>query len=115
MTETQWDEAKAEVRAAIVEAAEARRMTSYSEVASKVTTVRLEPYSSLMNHLLGAVFEDEKAAGRPALTAIVTHKSGDLEPGAGFYQEARALGYQFDEPYVFWAQQVQNVFKRCGR
>ncbi len=40
-------------------------MTSYSEVASKVTTVRLEPYSSLMNHLLGAVFEDEKADGGP--------------------------------------------------
>ncbi len=44
----------------------------------------------------------------------MTHKSGDLEPGAGFYQEARALGYQFDEPYVFWAQQVQDVFTQCG-
>ena len=112
LTESQWDSAKGEVRAAIVEAAAVRRMTCYSEVAGKVTTVRVEPYSALMNHLLGAVFEDERAAGRPALTALVTHKNGDLEPGAGFYQEARALGYRFEEPYVFWAEQVQAVFKQ---
>ncbi len=34
-----------------------------------------------MNHLLGANFEDEHAAGRPVLTSIVTHKYGDKEPG----------------------------------
>ena len=40
---------------------------------------------------------------------------GDKDPGAGLYDIARSLGYRFDKPYVFWAQQVQDVFKRHGR
>lgn len=115
LTDGQWQTAKDEVCAAILEAAYDRRMTWYGEIAGQVTTVQLDPYSALMNHLLGAVFEDEYAAGRPALTSIVTHKYGDKEPGAGFYDMARSLGYRFDEPYVFWAQQVQDVFKLHGR
>jgi hypothetical protein len=115
LSDQQWDAAKAEVREAILEAAYDRRMTWYGEVAGNVSAVRLDPYSALMNHLLGAVFEDEREAGRPALTSIVTHKYGDKEPGAGFYEMARSLGYQFREPYIFWAQQVQDVFKLYGK
>jgi hypothetical protein len=115
LSDQEWDAAKAEVREAILEAAYDRRMTWYGEVAGSVSAIRLEPYSALMNHLLGAVFEDEREPGRPALTSIVTHKYGDKEPGAGFYQMARSLGYQFQEPYVFWAQQVQDVFKLYGK
>lgn len=115
LTDEQWGLAKEQVRDAVLEAASERRMTWYSEIAGKVTIVQLEPYSALMNHLLGAVFEDEYAAGRPALTSIVTHKYGDKEPGSGFYDMARKLGYRFTEPYVFWAQQVQDVFKLHGK
>lgn len=51
----------------------------------------------MMNHLLEEIFEEERAAGRPALTSIVIHKDGDKEPDPGFYEEARTLGYQFEE------------------
>ncbi|MEU7990101.1 hypothetical protein AB0B56_35085 [Streptosporangium canum] len=115
LTDEQWDVAKEEVRQAILNAAYDRRMTWYGEVASEVATVKLDPHSALMSHLLGAVFEDEHKAGRPALTSIVTHKYGDKEPGKGFYEMARSLGYRFDESYVFWAQQVQDIFKLHGR
>ncbi len=115
LDDEQWDTAKSEVREAILEAAYDRRMTWYGEVAGKVSAVPLDPYSALMNHLLGGVFEDENEAGRPALTSIVTHKYGDKEPGSGFYDMARSLGYQFREPYIFWAQQVQDVFKLYGK
>ncbi|UOZ07908.1 hypothetical protein [Amycolatopsis sp. WQ 127309] len=115
LADDQWQVAKDEVRTAILEAAYDRRMTWYGEVAGQVTAVKLDPYSALMNHLLGAVFEAECAARRPALTSIVTHKYGDKEPGAGFYDMARSLGYRFEEPYLFWAQQVQDVFKLHGR
>lgn len=114
LTDQQWDQAKAELRDAILIAARGRHMTSYSDVASKVTVVHVDAYSTLMNHLLGAILEDEHAAHRPLLTAIVTHKDGDKEPGPGFYDMARHLGYRFDEPYVFWATQVQDIFKRYG-
>jgi hypothetical protein len=115
LSDQEWDAAKAEVREAILEAAYDRRMTWYGEVASSVSAVSLDPYSALMNHLLGALFEDERDARRPALTSIVTHKYGDKEPGAGFYEMARSLGYKFREPYIFWAQQVQDVFKLYGK
>lgn len=114
LTDEEWNDAVAEVRNAILDAAYERRMTWYGEVASKVSGMQLDPYSALMNHLLGAVFEEECEARRPALTSIVTHKYGDKEPGAGFYDMARSLGYRFSEPYVFWAQQVQEVFKLHG-
>ena len=115
LSDDQWGAAKDEVRQAILEAAYDRRMTWYGEIASKVSVISLDPHSALMNHLLGAVFEEEYESGQPALTSIVTHKYGDKEPGSGFYQMARELGYRFNEPYLFWAQQVQDVFKTHGR
>ena len=90
-------------------------MTNYTEVANQIAVFPVEPHSALMNHLLGAVYEREHAAGRPALTAIVTHKQGDLEPGPGFYEMSRALGYRFNQDYVFWSTQVQKVFTAHGR
>jgi hypothetical protein len=115
LPEDQWNSAKAELRAAILAAAQERRMTSYGEIASKVITTHVEAFSPLMNHLLGAIFRDKHDAGSPALTAIVTHKSGDKEPGPGFYDMARGLGIQFSEPYLYWATQVQDVFKLHGQ
>jgi hypothetical protein len=115
LDDDQWAAAVSEVRQAILQAAYEYRMTWYGEVASRVTTVALEPHSPLMNHLLGEVFEHEHRAGRPALTSLVTHKDGDKEPGPGFYEMAKALGYHFDEPYLFWAAQVQDVFKLHGK
>jgi hypothetical protein len=115
LTDDEWQEAKREAKAAILEAAYERRMTWYGEVAAAVTATHVEPFSELMNHLLGDIFQDEHEAGRPALTSIVTHKHGDKEPGKGFYDMARSLGYRFSEPYVFWSTQVQDVFKLYGR
>ncbi len=66
-------------------------MTWYGEIAEKVSVIDLDPHSALMSALLGAVFEDEHAEGRPALTSIVTHKYGDKD------------------------QQVQAVFKTHGK
>jgi hypothetical protein len=115
LTGAQWEDAKSELRQAILDAAYNRRMTWYGECSPKVTTTDVDAHSALMNHLLGAVFQDEHDAGRPLLTAIVTHKDGDKEPGDGFYDMARSLGYSFDEPFVFWSTQVQEVFKLHGR
>lgn len=115
LSDATWEAAKSELRAAIIEAATVRQMTWYSHVAAQVAAVPLDPHSALMNHLLGAILEDEHAASRPLLTAIVTHKDGDKEPGPGFYDMARALGYRFDEPYIFWATQVQDIFKLYGK
>jgi len=90
-------------------------MTSYGEVALRVPVTDLDPDSGLMNHLLGEIFEEGCAAGRLALTSIVTHKDGGKESGPGFYDMASKLGYTFDERFVFWSFQVQEVFKLHGK
>lgn len=115
LTDTEWGQAVEELRGAILRAAWDRRMTCYSEISPAVTVTHVEAFSPLMNHLLGAIFRAEHDADRPALTAIVTHKDGDKEPGPGFYEMARSLGISFDEPYVYWSTEVQNVFKVHGR
>jgi hypothetical protein len=90
-------------------------MTWHGEIANQVDVITLDPNSSLMDGLLGAVFEDEYAAGGPALTSIVTVNYGDREPGSAFYNEARTLGYRFTEPHTFWTDEVQKVFAEHGR
>ena len=37
-----------------------------------------------MSEMLGEIGTEENAAKRGILTVIVVHKSGDMEPGAGF-------------------------------
>ena len=115
LSDERWNDVKAQLRTAIMDAAWDRGLTSYGEIAERVTAEHVEPHSGLMNHQLGEVFEEERAAERPALTSIVTHKDGDKEPGPGFYDMARKLGYRFDGPFVFWSSQVQEVFKVHGR
>lgn len=110
LSDGDWSAAKAGLRAAILRAAWNREMTWYGEIAPAVTTAHVEPPSELMNQLLGAILEDDHAKGNPLLTSIVTHKYGDKEPGDGFYDKARSLGCRLDEPFVFWATQVQEVF-----
>jgi len=87
LTHEQWATAIDEVRDAILDAAYDRRMTWYGEVTDRLSVVELDPRSPSMSALLGAVFEDEHKAGRPALTSIVPRKYGDKEPGPGFYDK----------------------------
>lgn len=56
----------------------------------------------------------EDRVGRPAWLSLVTHRTGDMEPGTGFYAMARKAGFQFSDPLTFWSTQVQEIFKRYG-
>jgi len=62
----EWSQTKAELRQAIMEAAEDGRMTCYSEVAHQVEVVHVDPHSTLIDYLLGSILEDEHVAGRPS-------------------------------------------------
>jgi hypothetical protein len=91
-----------------------RMMTTYTEVAGKVTAINLTPHSEALRRILGEILEEEYETSRLALTALVTHKTGDLEPGPGFYNKAREVGWKFSDPHEFWWRQVEAIFKRYG-
>jgi hypothetical protein len=114
LTTDEWDDAKDEIRQAIIEAAWRRQTVTYGDVAERVTVVTVEPHSPLMSCLLGSIARDAHAVGEPVLTALVVHKH-DGQPGGGFYDLAEELGYDFDEPVLFWDHQVQQVYARWGR
>jgi hypothetical protein len=42
--------------------------------------------------MLGEIAPEEDKAGRGMLTVVVVHKTGDIEPGPGFYETAKELG-----------------------
>ncbi|WP_040496395.1 hypothetical protein [Fulvivirga imtechensis] len=70
-----------------------------------------------IGELLGEISEYEHSKGRPLLSAMVLHKSKDLDQGDGFYKLCERLGFgnayelkadrrfeklQRDKVYEFW-------------
>ena len=43
------------------------------------------------------------------LTVIVVHKTGDMEPGKGFYELAALLGHNTKDPMKFWVSELHKV------
>jgi hypothetical protein len=69
------------------------RPVTYSDIASGVTAVHfVDPHDQRIGVLLGNVSEREHEKGRGLLSAAVVHKTGDMLPGAGFFNLARELG-----------------------
>jgi hypothetical protein len=111
----QREDAISQLREAILDAARDRRMTNYTEVSAAITAIPVDPHSPVLSHLLGEVLEEAHDTTGLALTALVTHKYGDLEPGGGFYKMARKAGFKFSDPHEFWWRNVEAIFKKYGR
>gem|GEM_PF-438876 len=88
--EVDWDKAKTEVKSILIEVARRKGRIAYSELASQIESIYLEAHDPRMFHLLGEISREEDAAGRGMLTAIVVHKSGDMQPGPGFFELAKS-------------------------
>ena len=86
-----WETVKEEMRQILVERVRLRGMISYSDHVSRIETIRMEPDSFALAHMLGEVSEED-TAGRGVLSVIVVQKDGDMEPGPGFFQLAKRLG-----------------------
>jgi hypothetical protein len=104
-----WAEAKEQLRQALVERASEGGTISYSELVDRLETVRLEPDSFALANMLGEISQDEDAAGRGMLSVIVVHKTGDAQPGSGFFQLAKKLGKDTGDKTVFWIQELRRV------
>lgn len=82
---------------------------SYSDLASQLTVARLEARDQRLFHLLGEISEEENAAGRGMLSVIVVHKSGDMQPGPGFFELAKKLGRDTSDILRCWIEELNNV------
>ena len=98
----QWARAKREAREILVGIAREQEIIAYSDVATEIHAIELEAYDRRLDALLGEISEEEDAAGRGMLSAVVVHKDGDQRPGDGFFNWAEELGYIVADRDRFW-------------
>lgn len=113
--EDHWDAAKAEIRAVLVEKAKGRAMIPYSELVGLVESVNFEADDQRLFAILGQVSMEEHEQGRPLLSVLVVHKTGDMKPGPGFFELAAALGRNTSDLDKTWIDETREVFRYWTR
>ena len=104
-----WDAAKDEAKAILIDVARRKGRIAYSELASQIQAIDIVAHDPRMFHLLGEISVEEEKAGRGMLTAIVVHKSGDMQPGPGFFELAKSLGKDTSDVLVCWVNEFNRV------
>ncbi len=130
MSGTRWgytsediERAVEEVRRILIGVARDRRREgiTYSELTEKMTTISVDPYSALLNDILGEVSEEGHLNGDGMLSVLVHYKDPDkgLWPGPGFFNLAtKHLGYDLPDDVskvAFWVEKRQEVLDRWRR
>jgi hypothetical protein len=104
-----WQAAKDEIKDVLVEHARRPQMIAYSGLVQKIRAIDLQARDPRLDELLRQVASEEHAQGRGMLTVLVVHKTGDLRPGRGFYECARALGLDTSDEDRLWVDQFNKV------
>lgn len=105
----QWETAKRQAKEILIGVARRRGRIAYSELVVKISALHLEPHDSRLFHLLGEISSEEDKSGRGMLTAIVVHKTGDMQPGPGFFELAKSLGRNIKDPLACWITEFNKV------
>ena len=104
-----WEEAKAQATEVLIGVARRKGRIAYSELAEKITAIKIEAHDPRMFHMLGEISTSEHKAGRGMLTAIVVHKSGDMQPGPGIFDLAKFLGKDTSDILKCWVAEFNKV------
>jgi hypothetical protein len=114
---SEWESAREWTLRRLQAVARARTTITYSNLTQEMSRsglIPLEPHSSALAALLGHVNLLEHEEGRPLISALVIYKSGDAEPGQGFWNFARDLGIDIGSgPHArleFWSAEVQRCY-----
>lgn len=86
-------------------------MIPYSNFVARIHAITMQPDDYCLAKFLGEISTEETRAGRGMLSALVVHKHGDYQPGPGFFELARELGYDTSDIVKFWIVEVKRVFK----
>jgi hypothetical protein len=108
-SEAAWSAAKREVKEILAARAKLRGMIPYSDLVAKLKTIHLEAHDQRLFHLLGQVSSEEDAAGRGMLSVVVVHKTGDMQPGPGFFELAKHLGRDTSDLLKCWVSELKKV------
>lgn len=104
-----WNKGKEEMRQILISRAKVRGMIPYSELTSKIKSINLDPESYALAAMLGEISSEENAAGRGMLSVVVVHKTGDMQPGPGFFELAKDLGRDTSDILKCWVEELKKV------
>jgi hypothetical protein len=106
-----WNAAKRQVRAVLIERAKAHDIIPYVELTRNSST----PQSFTLTTMLRELAAEENAAGRGMLTAIVVYRSGDMQPGPGFFALAGRIGKNTNDTLGCWIRELKRVHAYWSR
>jgi hypothetical protein len=110
-----WAAAKDEIRSVLVQKAKQRAMIPYSELVGQVKAVAFNAYDQKLFAILGQISVVEHEAGRPLLSVLVVHKTGDMQPGEGFFELAGSLGRDTSDVLKTWIEEVKRVYQHWNK
>ncbi len=105
----EWEAAKSEMRSVLIERARHGKTISYSDLIAQVMTISFEPESYAFAAMLGEISSEEAAAGRGMLSVVVVQKSGEMQPGQGFFDLAKRLGRDTTDTMKCWIDELRHV------
>ncbi len=108
-TESDWVAARTEALSILIDVARCKGRIAYSELVAQIASIDLEAHDPRLFHLLDEISRQEDAAGRGMLTALVVHKSGDMQPGPGFFELAKSLGKDTSDVLLCWIGEFNRV------
>ena len=111
MTDTQYDNVKNEIRDILISKAKLKQMITYTQLINELNSVPLEPHNPILFKLLGDISTEEVKNNRPMISVIVVHKSGDQQPGIGFFELAKLLGRDTSDILECWVKEFKKVFE----
>ena len=113
-----WQRARQQVFEVLVDQARRCELISYSDLVEQIDAIDLEMSSDkdrgALGWLLGDVSRETDETGIGMLSAMAVLKDRNV-PAFGFYDLARQLGYEFDDPELFWANQYEQVIEHYRR
>jgi hypothetical protein len=105
-----WMKAKQEAMMLMIVKAKEQSVISYSELVQQIRSITLDPQDPRLRNLLCEISAEEERAGRGMLSAVVVHKSGDRQPGPGFYEFAEEIGKKVTDKTEFWVRELTKVY-----
>lgn len=107
-TSTERETAKQQIRDVLYDVARRRKTITYVDLVSRVDAMSLHERSGDLHQILGEISEEEDAAGKGMLSAVVVAKESGV-PGSGFFELARKLGRDLSDELSFWRQERDRL------
>ncbi len=106
-----WEQLCEKTQKILMEIARKRQMISYSDLAIKLGDPKIRADSPALASLLEYASRKSVDDIEAMISVVVVHKTGDMEPGKGFYSLADELGLDTEDQQKFWIDQLHAIHK----